>query len=59
MVPNGTPVRVVNQPFVFGFHDQQLYLQAYTVLEDDPRDWNHAQKKLLSHATALPTSRSR
>ena len=30
MVPNGTPVRVVNQPFLFGWHDQQLYLQAYT-----------------------------
>jgi L,D-transpeptidase ErfK/SrfK len=52
MVPNGTPVRVVNQPFVFGWHDNQLYLQAYTVLEDDPRNWNKAQKKLLSHALA-------
>ncbi len=52
MVTNGTPVRVVNQPFLFGLHDQQLYLQAYTVLEDDPRDWDHAQKKLLSHALA-------
>ncbi|MGC2459934.1 MAG: L,D-transpeptidase family protein [Steroidobacteraceae bacterium] len=50
MVTNGTPVRVVNQPFLFGSHDQQLYLQAYSVLEDDPRDWDHAQKKLLSHA---------
>jgi len=52
MVTNGTPVRVVNQPFLFGSHDQQLYLQAYSVLEDDPRDWDHAQKKLLSHALA-------
>jgi L,D-transpeptidase ErfK/SrfK len=52
MVTNGTQVRVVNQPFLFGSHDQQLYLQAYSVLEDDPRDWDHAQKKLLSHALA-------
>jgi L,D-transpeptidase ErfK/SrfK len=52
MVTNGTHVRVVNQPFLFGSHDQQLYLQAYSVLEDDPRDWDHAQKKLLSHALA-------
>jgi L,D-transpeptidase ErfK/SrfK len=52
MVTNGTQVRVVNQPFLFGSHDQQLYLQAYSVLEDDPRDWEHAQKKLLSHALA-------
>jgi L,D-transpeptidase ErfK/SrfK len=47
-IPIGTPVRVVNQPFVFGWHDDQLYLQAYGVLEDDPRDWKNAQKKLLS-----------
>jgi L,D-transpeptidase ErfK/SrfK len=53
MVTNGTPVRVVNQPFLFGSHDQQLYLQAYSVLEDDPRDWEHAQKKLLSHALSV------
>jgi L,D-transpeptidase ErfK/SrfK len=48
MVPNGTPVHVVNQPFLFGWHDGQLYLQAYTVLEDDRRNWSGAQKKLLS-----------
>ena len=50
MVPNGTQVRVVNQPFLFGWHDVQLYLQAYTVLEDDKRDWTNAQKKLLSRS---------
>ena len=52
MVPDGMPVRVVNQPFLFGWREKQLYLQAYTVLEDDPRDWNHAQQKLLSHSLA-------
>jgi L,D-transpeptidase ErfK/SrfK len=54
MVPNGTQVRVVNQPFPFGWHEDRLYLQAYTVLEDDPRDWKNAQQKLLSHS--LPAS---
>jgi L,D-transpeptidase ErfK/SrfK len=53
LVTNGTPVRVVNQPFLFGLHDQRLYLQAYSVLEDDPRDWEHAQKKLLTHALSV------
>jgi L,D-transpeptidase ErfK/SrfK len=48
MVGTGTAVRVVNQPFVFGWHDDQLYLQAYDVLEDDKRDWAKAQPKLLS-----------
>jgi len=53
MVPNGMQVRVVNQPFVFGWHDERLYLQAYTVLEDDARDWHSAQKKLLSRALSV------
>ncbi len=48
MVPVGTPVRVVNQPFVFGWRDGELYLQAYTVLKDDRRDWQHARQRLLS-----------
>ncbi len=52
LVPDGMSVRVVNQPFLFGWHDGRLYLQAYTVLEDDPRDWHRAQKKLLSHGLA-------
>jgi len=52
MVPIGTPVRVVNQPFVFGWKDGQLYMQAFDVLEDDPRDWKKAQKKLINKSLA-------
>jgi L,D-transpeptidase ErfK/SrfK len=52
MVPLGTEVRVVNQPFVFGWRDGQLYMQPYDVLEDDTRDWNKAPKKLLTGAQA-------
>jgi L,D-transpeptidase ErfK/SrfK len=48
MVPVGTQVTVVNQPFVFGWHQDQLYLQAYDVLEDDKRDWSKSRPKLLS-----------
>jgi L,D-transpeptidase ErfK/SrfK len=44
MAPDGMQVRVVNQPYLFGFHDKQLYLQAYTVLEDDA----HLNKQKLS-----------
>jgi len=46
-VPIGTQVRVVNQPFLFGWHRGRLYLQAYTVFEDDSRKWSQAQKTLL------------
>jgi L,D-transpeptidase ErfK/SrfK len=48
MAPIGTQVRVVNEPFVFGWQNDQLYLQAFDVLEDDTRDWQKAQKKLVS-----------
>lgn len=56
MVPVGTSVRVVNQPFLFGWRDHQLYLQVYPALQDDRRDWQHAQKRLL---TQLLTRRLR
>ena len=46
-VPMGTTVRVVNQPFLMGWHDGQLYLQAYTVFEDDTRNSSKAQKSTL------------
>jgi L,D-transpeptidase ErfK/SrfK len=58
MVPDGMSVRVVNQPFLFGWHDKQLLLQSYTVLEDDPRDWDHAQRKLLSRNLAAHIQKS-
>lgn len=52
LVPVGTQVRVVNQPFVFGWRDGQLYMQPYDVLEDDTRDWSKAQRKLLTQSLA-------
>src|ERR1700683_923306 len=52
MVPIGTEVRVVNQPFVFGWHEGQLYMQPFDVLEDDTREWAKAPRKLLSRSLA-------
>jgi L,D-transpeptidase ErfK/SrfK len=52
MVRVGEKVTVVNQPFVFGWHEGQLHLQAFDVLEDDPRNWEKAQQKLLSASLA-------
>jgi L,D-transpeptidase ErfK/SrfK len=48
MIPPGTQVQVVNQPYVFGWHEGQLYLQAFDVLEDDKRDWSKSRPKILS-----------
>jgi L,D-transpeptidase ErfK/SrfK len=52
LAPVGTQVRVVNQPFLFGWHEGALHIQAFDVLEDDPRDWKKAQAKLLNKAMA-------
>lgn len=35
ITPIGTPVRIVNEPFLFGWRDGQLYLDAHRPLEDD------------------------
>jgi L,D-transpeptidase ErfK/SrfK len=52
-VPIGTQVRVVNQPFEFGWHQGQLYMQPYDVLEDDTRDWKKASRKLMSKSLSV------
>jgi L,D-transpeptidase ErfK/SrfK len=49
LIPIGTKVTVVNQPYLFGSRDGTLYVQAYAVMEDDSRDWNHDRKRLLAH----------
>jgi L,D-transpeptidase ErfK/SrfK len=49
MIPIGTKVTVVNQPYLFGSRDGALYMQAYAVMEDDSRDWSKNRKRLLEH----------
>jgi L,D-transpeptidase ErfK/SrfK len=48
LIPIGTKVTVVNQPYLFGWRDGTLYLQAYSVMEDDSRDWSKNRKTLLA-----------
>ncbi len=48
LIPIGTKVTVVNQPYLFGWRDGTLYLQAYSVMEDDSRDWSKKRKQLLA-----------
>lgn len=47
LIPVGTPVQVVNQPYVMGWQDGTLQLQAVAVLEDDRRDWRKGRHALL------------
>jgi L,D-transpeptidase ErfK/SrfK len=49
-IPIGTKVTVVNQPFVFGWHHDAMYVQAFPVLEDDDRDHPRAGDTLLNAA---------
>ena len=49
LIPIGTKVTVVNQPYVFGSRSGVLYLQAYAVMEDDSRDWDKNRKRLLAN----------
>ena len=37
-VPRGTPVRIVNEPVLAGWHDGELYLEVHPPLEEDERD---------------------
>lgn len=49
-IPVGTKVTVVNQPFVFGWHQGALYVQAFPVMEDDQREHPKAADTLLNAA---------
>ncbi len=58
LVPIGTPVRVVNQPFLFGWSGDTLYVEAFGSLEDDRRHPTTIAPKALGAkrpATALAT----
>src|SRR5277367_4819662 len=49
LIPIGTKVTVVNQPYAFGWRDGTLYMQAYAVMEDDSRNWSKDRKRLLAN----------
>jgi L,D-transpeptidase ErfK/SrfK len=48
LVPNGTEVRMVNQPYVFGWKDGRLYMQSPGPLQDDKRPWVKEARHLLA-----------
>ncbi len=48
LIPVGTKVTVVNQPYLFGWRDGILYVQAYAALADDTRDLDKNRHRLLS-----------
>jgi L,D-transpeptidase ErfK/SrfK len=54
LVPLGTAVRVVNQPYLLGWRGETLYVQAYGALEDDKRDWQHGPQSLSKKSGHSP-----
>jgi L,D-transpeptidase ErfK/SrfK len=49
-IPVGTPVHVVNQPLLTGWHDGAIYIQAMPIMEDDERPASDAAGALLNTA---------
>ncbi len=52
MAQVGDKVTVVNQPYLFGMENGELYLQSFDVLEDDPRDFKKKQRVLIDKAVS-------
>ncbi|HUY84325.1 MAG TPA: L,D-transpeptidase family protein, partial [Steroidobacteraceae bacterium] len=51
MIPVGTKVTVVNQPYVFGWRDGRLYMQSFRPLQGYHRpDWTKERRMLLARA---------
>jgi L,D-transpeptidase ErfK/SrfK len=54
-VPVGTPVRIINEPYLAGWRDGQLYLEAHQPLSEDAKRWNGSLKP-LEQAVAAKTA---
>jgi L,D-transpeptidase ErfK/SrfK len=46
-VPVGTQVRIVNHPYLAGWQDGMLYLQAHKPLEEQARAWGDSLKSMV------------
>ncbi len=47
-IPIGTPVHIVNQPYLLGWQNGYLHLEAHPPLADDERNWNTELIALVS-----------
>jgi L,D-transpeptidase ErfK/SrfK len=61
-VPVGTPVRIINEPYLAGWRNNQLYLEAHQPLSEDTRRWNGnlkpLEKVVAAKAAGLPVEPS-
>jgi L,D-transpeptidase ErfK/SrfK len=56
-VPLGTPVRIVNEPYLAGWRDGQLYLEAHQPLAEDSQRWNGSLKPMEQALAAQTAAR--
>ncbi len=47
-VPVGTPVRIINQPYMAGIHDGQIYLEAHEPLEEQAQVWKGSDNPAIA-----------
>lgn len=58
MVPRGTPVRIVDQPYLAGWHEGRLLFTAYQPLEENGGDWLAALELLDQQMRSAPEGAS-
>lgn len=55
-VPEGTAVRIINEPYLAGWREGQLYLEAHPPLTEDSKRWNGSLKP-MEQALSVQTAR--
>jgi len=58
-LPIGTPVRIVNQPYLVAWQQGELLLEAHPPLAEDERDWQSALPELARAAVVEADSASK
>jgi len=51
-IPVGTRVRIINQPYLAGWRDGELYLEAHQPLEEDAKRWGNSLKPMKQALTS-------
>lgn len=55
----GTPVRIVNQPYLLGRLDSELYFEAHVPLDEDDRSWSELLLPRAERIDSVPLGRDR
>ena len=56
-VPVGTQVRIINEPYLAGWRNGTLYLEAHAPLAEDAKRWNGSLRKMEKSVTGTMAER--